>query len=103
MAQPGFAATIVAMQRLLPIVLILCAALAGCASSVSSDNAACRKAIDAASADLERAKAKGFGDFVDVVKASGLIVSATTQRGVEKYQNCIEHAQRARELLRPLL
>lgn len=59
--------------------------------------------VDAASADLDRAKAKGFGDFVDVVKASGLIVSATAQRGAEKYQSCINHASRARELLKPLL
>ena len=91
------------MQRILPVVLILLAALAGCASTVSTNHAACRATIDAASADLDRAKAKGFGDFVDVVKASGLIVSATARRSAEKYQGCIEHAQRARELLKPLL
>jgi uncharacterized protein YceK len=103
LALPGFAATIAAMQRILPVVLILLAALAGCASTVSSNNTTCRDMVDAASADLDRAKAKGFGDFVDVVKASALIVSASAQRSAEKYQGCIEHAQRARDLLRPLL
>jgi hypothetical protein len=91
------------MQRNLAVVLILLASLAGCASTVPKDHAACRDMIDAASADLDRAKSKGLGDFVDVVKASGLIVSATAQRSAEKYQGCIEHAQRARDLLKPLL
>lgn len=91
------------MKQILPAVLILLTALAGCASTVSSNHAACRDMIDAASADLDRAKSKGLGDFVDVVKASGFIVSATAQRSAEKYQGCIEHAQRARDLLKPLL
>ena len=103
LAAPAFAATIASMPRFLLLPLLLVTGLAGCASSVSNENATCRSAIDAASADLDRAKSKGLGDFVDVVKASGLIVSATAQRSVEKYQNCAEHAQRARELLRPLL
>lgn len=90
------------MSRFLPILVILLAVLAGCANTAPKNHAACRDMIDAASADLDRAKSKGLGDFVDVVKASGLIVSATAQRSAEKYQGCIDHAQRARELLKPL-
>jgi len=90
------------MPRTLPILLILYSALAGCASSGAAQSVTCRSTIDAASADLDRAKANGFGDFVDVVKASGLIISASAQRSVDKYQNCIDHATRARELLRPM-
>jgi hypothetical protein len=90
------------MPRFLPILLLTCATLAGCASSGAPQSVTCRNTIDAASAELDRAKSKGFGDFVDVVKASGLIVSASTQRSLDKYQNCIDQATRARELLRPM-
>lgn len=88
--------------RPLLLFAFLAGLVAGCANQPSG-HAQCKAAIDAAHADLERAKTKGFGDFVDVVKATSLLAAATAERSAGKYQNCINHAARTRELLKPLL
>ncbi len=93
------------MKRLprTPLLLACLAGLVAGCTTQPSGHAQCKAAIDAAHADLERAKTRGFGDFVDVVKATSLLAAATAERSAGKYQNCINHAARTRELLKPLL
>lgn len=90
-------------KSLAPIALALVVGLAaGCATPRPPGDAECRAALEAAEADYNRVRAR-IGDIVDVATASGLIISANAQHAARKYQGCIDHANRARELLKPLL
>ncbi len=74
----------------------------GCVTPRPPGDAECRAALDAAEADFQKARTR-LGDIVDVATASGLIVSANAQYAARKYQGCVDHANRAREILKPLL
>jgi len=88
-----------------PLFLVLLLSLglaAGCATPRPPGAGDCRAALDAAEADYNRAHTR-LGDIVDVATASGLIISANAQYAARKYQGCVDHANRAREILKPLL
>ena len=70
--------------------------LAACSGNKSIEQAnACHDGISQAYAELERAKADGFGDAVDITKAGSLLSAAKIQEQFEKYPNCIDKVKRA--------
>lgn len=74
--------------------------LAGCSGRIGSDVAQqCSEGLDVAYAELEKAKADGFGQAVQVTKAASLIAAAGVQKQFEKYPNCVDKVQRARAYL----
>jgi hypothetical protein len=83
-------------------VLVLLPALfaAGCSGRIGGDVAQqCSQGLDVAYAELEKAKADGFGQAVQVTKAASLIAAAGVQKQFEKYPNCVDKVQRARAYL----
>ena len=71
--------------------------VAACSGNKSIAQAkACENGISQAYAELERAKADGFGDAVDITKAGSLLSAAKIQEQFEKYPNCIDKVKRAR-------
>lgn len=57
---------------------------------------ACENMISQAYNAIERAKADGFGDAMDLTKAGGLLTGAKTQQQFERYDGCIDKATRAK-------
>lgn len=71
-----------------------------CSGRVGGDIAQqCSQGLDAASAELEKAKADGFGEAVQVTKAASLLTAAAVQKQFEKYPNCVDKVRRARAYL----
>lgn len=68
-----------------------------------SDAEQCQRLLDAAYTDLDRAQAKNPSATADIAHAAALISAATVQKQFDKQPNCIDKAQRARELLHPYL
>jgi len=74
--------------------------LAGCSGRVGTDVAQqCSEGLDAAMAELNKAKADGFGEAVEVTKAASLLAAASVQKQFEKYPNCVDKVRRARAYL----
>ena len=78
--------------RLLVLAVILLPACA--AQSVGRDS--CAAHLDAAWRELDIAKAEGFAGTVSYSKALGLLTGAKTQQAFERYEGCIDKAERAR-------
>lgn len=60
----------------------------------------CTHKLDHAQEELRRAKVDGFHSTVAWSKAAGLITAASIQKQFEKYPNCIDKADRAREYIK---
>lgn len=61
----------------------------------------CRYQVDEGYKELERAKGNNPAAAGDVLRATGYLSAAAVQRQMDKHPECIEQAQRARELLKP--
>ena len=71
--------------------------LVACSGKASPAQAkACQNGISQTYAELERAKADGFGEAVAITKAASLLSAAKIQQQFEKYPNCIDKTERAR-------
>lgn len=72
----------------------------GCSGRIGGDVAQqCSQGLDQATAELEKAKADGFGEAVQVTKAASLLTAAAVQKQFEKYPNCVDKVRRARAYL----
>lgn len=60
----------------------------------------CSEGLRTAYAELETAKASGFGGTVAWAKAASLLSAARVQEQFEKYPNCIDKVRRARYYIR---
>ena len=71
-----------------------------CSGMISSEiSQQCTETLAAAEADLDKAKADGLSDAVSISKAAGLIAAAAVQKQFEKYEGCVDKAQRARAFI----
>lgn len=78
-----------------------CLSLGACARMPHVSQAeACANGVDRAFAELGDAKANGFSGTVSWVKAASLLSAAKVQQQFEKYPNCIDKVNRAREYIR---
>ena len=82
---------VVRLRFLMLAVILLCACAA---QPVGRDTCAAR--LDAAWRELDIAKADGFAGTVSYGKALGLLTGAKTQQTFERYEGCIDKADRAR-------
>lgn len=78
--------------------VLLLGACSGKASPAQA--AACKNGISQAYAELEKAKAEGFGGALAMTKAGSLLSAAKIQEQFEKYPNCIDKVKRARVYIR---
>ena len=83
-------------SRLL-LILVVALLLNACSGRIATGIAqTCSEELDLAQAELDRAKADGFGDAVAIVKASSLLTAAAFKKQVEHYEGCVDQARRAR-------
>lgn len=74
--------------------------LAGCSGNPNSSLAKqCSDGIDVAYSELNLAETQGFSGSVSWAKAASLLTAAKVQYEFEKYPNCIEKVNRAREYI----
>jgi uncharacterized protein YceK len=86
--------------RSLLLAVAVAALASGCSSQIGSDIAQqCTEELSAANAELDKAQADGFGGAVSVTKAASLIAAAAIQKQFEKYEGCLDKAQRARAFI----
>lgn len=69
--------------------------LTGC-SATQGGRVSCASELDSAWQELDLAKAEGFAGTVSYTKAVGLLSLAKGQQTIERYDSCLEKAQRAR-------
>ncbi len=82
------------------LIIFIAAISAGCSGLISSDiSQQCSEMLAAAETDLDNAKAGGLSDAVSISKAAGLITAAAVQKQFEKYEGCVDKAQRARAFI----
>jgi hypothetical protein len=82
---------------LLAITLLMTA----CGGKISSQaGQQCSREVHLANQELEDAKVKGLSGTVQWTKAAGLITAANAKMQLEKFESCIDKAQRARTYLR---
>lgn len=78
-----------------------CLTLGACSSMPRTDlAAACASGLNRGFTELDDAKAKGFSGTVSWIKAASLLSAAKVQQQFEKYPNCIDKVNRAREYIR---
>jgi len=83
------------------ITAAFCLGLGACGSKPRMSQAErCSNGLDRAFAELDGAKASGFSGTVSWVKAASLLSAAKVQQQFEKYPNCINKVNRAREYIR---
>ena len=86
------------LMKVLPVIALI--GLAACADAGDRGlGPACESALNAAERALSRAKADSVGKVVDWTKAASLIAAAKTQQQFDEYQNCVQKARRAREII----
>lgn len=85
------------------IITIAIAVLSGCSSIPADSNdpehklaLQCDQGLDKAYAELDFAKANGFGGSWEYTKAASLLGAAKVQSGFGGYNGCIEKAASAR-------
>ena len=82
------------------LTFVTMALVTGCSGRVGGDIAQqCSQGLDVAYAELEKAKADGFGEAVQVTKAASLLAAAGVQKQFEKDPNCVDKVRRARAYL----
>lgn len=85
----------------LKILLIFTLVLSACAGNPNSGAAnQCRSGLSTAYKELDFARAEGFSGTVAYTKAASLLGAAKIQEEFEKYPNCINKVQRAREYIK---
>ena len=83
--------------RLILFVIAIATPLTACSGRIGTGIAQqCSDTLALAEKELDQAKAEGFGGAVSITKAAGLIVGAATQKQFERYEGCIDKAERAR-------
>jgi hypothetical protein len=88
------------LYRSFPIAITVVVLMAGCSGGIAtSEGQRCSEELSAAEAELDKAKADGLGDAVSISKAAGLITAAAVQKQFEKFECCIDKAQRARAFI----
>lgn len=84
---------------------IFTAVVAGCAKDKASEvrppPEECRYQIDEGYKELDRAKSGNPSAMADIMRATGYLSYAAVQRQFEKYPECIDRAQHARDLMKP--
>ena len=71
--------------------------LTACAGNITGDHSLqCSQGLNAATAELEEAKVKGFSGSISWTKAANLIIAANVQKQLERYPSCIDKVRRAR-------
>ncbi len=81
-------------------VFLTMALLSGCMDAGDRGlGPACESGVSAAERALKKAKANNVGRAIDWAKAAGLIAAARTQQQFSEYQNCVQKAAKAREII----
>jgi hypothetical protein len=83
------------MHMKLILTLLLLPLMTACAGTDTYRNS-CKIEIDAAWNELDILSSDGFSGSVSYGKAFGLMTSAKTMQTVEKYDNCVGQAKKAR-------
>jgi len=86
-----------------PCIALLSAGLliSGCGGKITSPlGQQCSQEVRLANQELEDAKVKGLSGTVQWTKAAGLLAAANTQMQLERFESCLDKAQRARAYLR---
>jgi len=79
------------------LVILTAVTIVGCSGRIATSVAqSCSEELALAEAELERAKADGFGDAMSITKAASLTAAAAVQKQFEKYEGCIDKSRRAR-------
>jgi len=87
--------------RQIALILISAVVLTACSGRIGTTVAQeCKTQLRLAEQELDDAKVKGFSGSIQWTKAAGLVVSATTQQQLERYESCLDKARRARTYLR---
>jgi hypothetical protein len=76
--------------------LVLAVSLLPACAAQSVGRDSCAIHLNAAWRELDMAKTEGFAGTVSYGKALGLITGAKTQQTFERYEGCIDKAERAR-------
>lgn len=92
---------IFSLFKSMSMIIFAALVMASCSGNISSDYALqCADGLKAAEAELEDAKVKGFSGTVAWTKAANLIIAANVQQQFEKFPNCVDKVQRARNYIR---
>lgn len=87
------------MKTTYPFIVVIAAValIAGCSGRIASSIAQeCSDQLDLANAEMEKAKADGFGEALSMTKAASLLAAAAVQKQFERYDGCVDKAKRAR-------
>ena len=90
------------VKRLAVVLVLASVLLSGCRAQVGAEAtaSACARGLKQATAELDLAKAKGFGGTVAWSKAAGLIARAKIHQQFERYRKCTNETERARFYIR---
>ena len=81
-------------------VVIVAALMAGCSGKIASPIAQrCSDTLELAEKEMNKTDAEGVRDSVSLTKAAYLITAATAQKQFERYEGCLDKAQRALEYI----
>ena len=85
------------LMRLTLVALAAVLTLSACGGRIASpEGQECGELVRLGNEELEAAKVKGFGGSVQWIKAANLLAAASFQQQLERFENCIDKAQRAR-------
>jgi len=88
------------IYRLLPFLAAAVVLMTGCSGRIATTEAQrCSEELSAAENELDKAQGDGLGAAVSVTKAASLIAAAAIQKQFEKYEGCLDKAQRARAFI----
>lgn len=75
--------------------------LSACGGKISTQaGQQCSHEVHLANQELEDAKVKGLSGTVQWTKAAALLAAANTQMQLERFESCLDKAQRARAYVR---
>lgn len=77
--------------------IVIAVVFTGCTGRIGTNTAQyCSEQLSAAEDELNKAKADGLGEVVQITKATSLIAAAAVQKQFERYAGCADKARRAR-------
>ena len=78
-----------------------CLLASSCSGKIDTVRAQeCSSLLTAAEKELDDAKVQGFGGSIQFIKAANLLALASTQKQLERFDSCVDKAQRARIYIR---